>query len=543
MPTDFDFVISDEAHRSIGGNARAVFEYFVGYKLGLTATPKDYLKKFTENPNDPRETERRLLLDTYRTFGCDSGQPTFRYSLIDGVKDGFLINPIVVDARTDITTQLLSDEGYAVLMPTENDDEAEQSFYQRDFEKRFFSEFTNKVFCKTFLEHALRDPISGEIGKSIIFAVSQKHARKLTQILNEMAHQMFPGRYQSDFAMQVTSEIPNAQQCATQFSDESNRLGGRSQVVEHYQTCKTRVCVTVGMMTTGYDCKDLLNIGLLRPIFSPTDFIQIKGRGTRTFNFVERLLDAHLKDQIAQGEKTAFKLFDFFANCEYFEEKYQYDQVLQLPVMPSGEPSPDDWGDTPPNPLYSIESHAPDRILTIKEEQIGLNGMKVDRMFFEKFGETARENVEVKRYVDNGDWERAAEYVQREIFNKPEEFFTLEKLRRAMNADRRVSLRELLQYFFGLIPAIKNREELLDEEFEKFVADRKPAADQILPLKYFFKAYITDHAVRDIIEKKRFADLNVNSTFTIQDFKAVAPEWRPLVPEYVKDYVSLNQFM
>jgi type I site-specific restriction endonuclease len=43
-PTDFDLVISDEAHRSIGGNARAVFNYFIGYKLGLTATPKDYLK-------------------------------------------------------------------------------------------------------------------------------------------------------------------------------------------------------------------------------------------------------------------------------------------------------------------------------------------------------------------------------------------------------------------------------------------------------------------------------------------------------------------
>lgn len=67
-PTDFDLVISDEAHRSIGGNARAVFEYFVGYKLGLTATPKDYLKKFdvdNANANDPRELERRLLLDTY----------------------------------------------------------------------------------------------------------------------------------------------------------------------------------------------------------------------------------------------------------------------------------------------------------------------------------------------------------------------------------------------------------------------------------------------------------------------------------------------
>ena len=63
-PTDFDLVISDEAHRSIGGNARAVFEYFIGYKLGLTATPKDYLKQTAGgSTRDPRETERRMMLD------------------------------------------------------------------------------------------------------------------------------------------------------------------------------------------------------------------------------------------------------------------------------------------------------------------------------------------------------------------------------------------------------------------------------------------------------------------------------------------------
>src|SRR5208337_3207305 len=97
-PTDFDLVISDEAHRSIGGNARAVFDYFIGYKLGLTATPRDYLKKFDKEASsgkDPREFERRLLLDTYRTFGCDDGISTFRYSLLDGVRDGYLINPTV----------------------------------------------------------------------------------------------------------------------------------------------------------------------------------------------------------------------------------------------------------------------------------------------------------------------------------------------------------------------------------------------------------------------------------------------------------------
>ena len=178
-PTDFDLVISDEAHRSIGGNARAVFDYFVGYKLGLTATPRDYLKRFdpaNTRRNDPREAERRLLLDTYRTFGCDSGQPTYRYSLLDGVKDGFLINPTVIDARTDVTTKLLSEDGFVVTFTDEQGDDQQQTFKQREFEKRFFSDATNYLFCKTFLENALRDPISGEIGKSIIFTVSQNHA-------------------------------------------------------------------------------------------------------------------------------------------------------------------------------------------------------------------------------------------------------------------------------------------------------------------------------------------------------------------------------
>ena len=119
-PTDFELVISDEAHRSIGGNSRAVFEYFIGYKLGLTATPKNYLHGFDPSgSNTQREYERRILRDTYRTFGCEPGQPTFSYDLEQGANEGYLIKPTVVDARTKITTQLLSNEGYAVYKETE----------------------------------------------------------------------------------------------------------------------------------------------------------------------------------------------------------------------------------------------------------------------------------------------------------------------------------------------------------------------------------------------------------------------------------------
>jgi type I restriction enzyme R subunit len=113
-PTDFDLVISDEAHRSIGGNARAVFDYFIGYKLGLTATPRDYLRRFDSakpGTRDPREAERRLLLDTYRTFGCENSQPTFRYSLLDGVKDGLPDQPDRGGRPHRGHHQLLSEDG------------------------------------------------------------------------------------------------------------------------------------------------------------------------------------------------------------------------------------------------------------------------------------------------------------------------------------------------------------------------------------------------------------------------------------------------
>ena len=548
-PTDFDLVISDEAHRSIGGNARAVFEYFVGYKLGLTATPRDYLKKFDAakpSTRDPREAERRLLLDTYRTFGCESGLPTFRYSLLDGVREGFLINPVVVDARTDITTQLLSDEGYAVAKTNDQGEPEEESFFQKDFEKKFFSAATNRIFCQALLNNGLRDPISHEFGKSIVFAVSQNHAAKLTQCLNELADALWPGKYQSDFAVQVTSLIADAQQYTINFTN--NNLLGSANFVDAYKTSKARVCVTVGMMTTGYDCPDILNLALMRPVFSPSDFVQIKGRGTRKHSFTEQLFDKQVKAQIGKQEKTQFKFFDFFANCEYFEEKFDYDEVLKLPLLGKTSGSGEREGPEPPPPFGEYEHRGDDALKLLAEQAIGPQGMKIDRMFFEGFENVVKADPVLQRQVDNDQWDQAIDYVTTHLLDKPAEFYTLDKLRRAAGVDRRLTLREILQKIFGLIPYFKGQDELLEDEFRKFLLDQPPEAlsqhaDAIVAMKYFFKAYATDGHLRDIIEKKRLTDLNVNSAFNMADFKAVPKEWRERIPEYVKDYVSLNQFM
>ena len=539
-PTDFDLVISDEAHRSIGGNARAVFDYFVGYKLGLTATPRDYLRSFDpakRTLRDPREAERRLLMDTYRTFGCESGQPTFRYSLLDGVRDGFLINPTVVDARTEVTTQLLSEEGFVASFTDDNGEDQHEAYKQREFEKRFFSEATNQLFCKTFLDNALRDPVSGEVGKSIIFAVSQNHAAKLAQILNQMADRMFPGTYQSDFAVQVTSQVSGAQQFTINFSN--NNLLGSGNFLPGYKTSKARICVTVGMMTTGYDCTDILNLAMLRPIFSPTDFVQIKGRGTRRHNFLEQLFDEDLKAGVAKPHKAAFKLFDFFGNCDYFETEFDYDEVLTLP-----RPRPRTESDGDGSQRYGTYAHLGRDILEgIVEETIGPEGMRIDRMFFDRFADTVRQDETIVQAVEAGQWERVIDYVNREVFDKPEEYYTLAKLRKAAAVDRRLSLREILERVFGIIPRFKSKDELLEEEFAKFVADHTPTrADSVAAIKTYFKAYAADGSTRDIIDKRQFAMLATSAVFSTGDYRAVPKKYRALIPEYVKDYVSLNQF-
>ena len=480
-PTDFDLVISDEAHRSISGQARGVFDYFTGWKLGLTATPKDYLRGASD-AGDPREYERRALLDTYRTFGCPTGEPTFRYSLPDGVRDGVLINPVAVDARTNVTTRMLSDQGFVVAFTDEESGtEVEQAFGTREFERRIFSDATNSVLCLTFLANALRDPISDEMGKSIVFAVSQSHAARLTQTLNEMADTIFPGLYQSDFAVQVTSNVADAQEFARRFAN--NTLMGSGNAHPDYKTSKARVCVTVGMMTTGYDCPDLLNIALMRPVFSPTEFVQIKGRGTRPHNFADEYAGGAPPGLGASVPKTAFKLFDYFASCEYFEEKFNYDAQLELPSLREGA-GDIEGGSEEGRALYRLTHRylGPDALQEMREIHVGAGGMKVDRELFGDEGALA--------------------------------------LKSMIAMDKR-----------------------LDAAFADFVHDHPPAGEaDVPPIKRFFKAYATNAEVREAVDGGALAGLASSAAFSLDDFRAVPEDYRRLVPDYVKGNLPLDLF-
>jgi type I restriction enzyme R subunit len=386
----------------------------------------------------------------------------------------------------------------------------------------------------------LRDPYTNEIGKTLIFCVSQEHAEKITIILNELAEKYFPKKYQSDFAMQVTSDItsPDPQQMTVQFTDKNNNLGGNSPENEYYKTSKTRVCVTVGMMTTGYDCKDLLNICLFRPVFSPTEFIQMKGRGTRLFDFKECWKDKTQIPKTINSIKSSFKLFDYFKNYKYFEEEFNYDEILKLPSV--GDGTGDDRKiKKKVDEIFNLHI---DPVQRTEEINIPQAGMRIDRDLYKSFKDDIFKDKQsyqaLYEMVEKQNFDEAEKYLKEKYFNKS---YSLDKLRESLGLDVNISVKELLLYLFGFTTKIKNKNEILEEEFDKLDDKFKPDENSFYATKQVFEAYLTDKDFRKIIDEKKFAELNVHPSGKY--FKTLPDDLRNSIPIYIKENINLERFI
>ena len=420
-PFYFDLVINDEAHRSIYGDAREVVQFFQATRIGLTATPKAYLKNINLEQlaqESPKALEARQLRDTYHYFGCNPGDPTYRYDIIDAVQDPegpFLCMPKIIDVRTDITTKALEEVGWTVTI-----NEQDENYKIQDLERKIFTPHRNRVMCEVFIRECQKAP-DGQVGKSIIFAVNQNHATALTKILNDMK----PGT-----ALTITSRIPEASDLAKEFRD-----GKRSE----------RVAVSVDMLSTGYNCRDLLNVVLMRPVFSPTDYIQIKGRGTRRFTFVIGN---------TEYEKKWFFLLDFCGVAEYFEEKYDYSVPLVVPRGGGGRsgsaptsgvryPLPEGSYGTLADLKEEYQKDAAnrsipiwegtDRVVSQEVRIVGPNGEKVDVMTFRGSFERdlkdfASIDPDLSQAVETEDDDVIETVMQERFYHKPEMFYSPDKL-------------------------------------------------------------------------------------------------------------------
>ena len=235
-PDFFDLVVVDECHRSGFGDWFGVLEHFGdALQLGLTATPRE----LEEGRRELTEEERRR--DTYHYFG----KPIYIYSLRQAIEDGFLV-PYLLEER--ITN--LDEEGYTAHDGTYYT----TSNFERDIRLPDRTRAIAEDLWDILGKYGLREE------KTIIFCVDDTHAAFMAQEFRRLSGD-------NDYAARITRAERNSHQLERNFA-----IVGPS---------KPRLAVTVDLLTTGYDAPDVRNIVFVRPLRSAILYKQMKGRGTR----------------------------------------------------------------------------------------------------------------------------------------------------------------------------------------------------------------------------------------------------------------------
>jgi type I restriction enzyme R subunit len=261
----------------------------------------------------------------------------------------------------------------------------------------------------------------------------------------------------------------------------------------------------------------------------------MKGRGTRKCDFSQSwITKSEIPDHI-EPQKEQFLLFDFFGNYDYFEKDFDYDEVLKLPSKPS-KPVID-----PPDPpdIDEVISNSPDPLAELKEILISDQGMKIDRNLYRSFKKKVSEDEIIKGLVSQQNFDEAETYLNDNVLDKPQEFYTIEKIRKSLGLDRKLTVSELLLHIFGHIEHIPSQRECLDEEFDKLDKALKPNDAIYGSAREVFEAYAVDDDFRDIIDSRRYAELGVHPSGDA--FRKLPVELKQGIPSYIKQNVNLGR--
>ena len=162
--------------------------------------------------------------------------------------------------------------------------------------------------------------------------------------------------------------------------------------------------------------------------------------------------------------------------------------------------------------------------------------MRIDREGFKRaVEEDVLGNEKLKNMWENGDIQEAEDYTKKEVLDKPKYFLTLDKIRRIFGVDRRITVREFLEVAFGQKDTFEMKDDLLESEWERFMSIYNVDQKHYQPVKNFFKAYVVDEEVRNIVKTKQLARLNQCATFDFSDYEQLNG-YKITVPQYVQDY-------
>jgi len=243
-PDFFDLVIVDECHRSGFGDWFGILEYFAqAFQLGLTATPRE-IADVDGRELTPEEGRR----DTYTYFG----DPAYTYTLKQAIEDGYLV-PYLLEQR--ITN--LDADGF-----TGPDG---RQYTTANFEREIRLPDRTKFIAEDLHAQLGQHGLLNE--KVIVFCVDDTHAAFFAQELRRISGD-------NDYAARITRSERNSHQLERNFQEV-----GRA---------KPRVAVTVDLLSTGFDAPDVKVIVFVRPIKSAILYKQMKGRGTRLCEDIDK---------------------------------------------------------------------------------------------------------------------------------------------------------------------------------------------------------------------------------------------------------------
>ncbi len=297
-PHFFDFIIVDESHRSIYNTFGEVLDYFKTITLGLTATPTDIIDH-----------------NTFQLFHCEDGLPTFAYTFEEAVNNvpPYLCNFQVMKIQTKfqmegISKRTISLEDQKKLILQGKDIE-EINFEGTQLEKQVVNRGTNTLIVREFMEEAIKDANGVLPGKTIFFCATKAHARRMEEIFDKL----FP-QYHGELAKVLVSDDP--------------RVYGKGGLLDQFTNDDMpRIAISVDMLDTGIDVREIVNLVFAKPVFSYTKFWQMVGRGTR-------LLETS-KPKPWCLEKDVFLILDCWDNFEYFKLNPKGKELkpqLSLPV-------------------------------------------------------------------------------------------------------------------------------------------------------------------------------------------------------------------
>ena len=305
----FDLVISDECHRSIYGKWSGVLKHFDGIQVGLTATPCVASPEVIAAIED--DEDKAFIRDTLRFFELE--RPTYRYTLKQGIAEGHLKPYRIYKA---LTVKTAAEGGFPVsrseldwsAMDQQTREEMEALFGDKDtiqvdpnaLERRFTIPERNRAMVREFRD-VLKNGYTGpdgirrfaDDGKTIVFAVTKRHAATLAQMFDEAFAERKPSP-EIRYADYVVSDV--------QGGDGEDSSDAAARIKRFKKEPFPRILVSVNMLDTGFDCPEVVNLVMARFTKSAILYQQMRGRGTRKADHIH---------------KTAFTMFDFTGVTDY----------------------------------------------------------------------------------------------------------------------------------------------------------------------------------------------------------------------------------